>query len=1069
MGKKSRPSINQPWSLWWVPVTVFVFAVVVTLVFVLLGLYYQFILDIQFPRPAWGGYCEAKQPFASVLEPANSWSAISYCFFSALVIGVLIEFKLIWVIQRVVTSVRYNIQSVTSYVSADLWVNFVLDTLSNLIYFGAPRGKLPTLIEGDGTEFIVDPSSSGMSSDDIELVATFARENTPRTSSVGSSSLHQMYSHSLPAEASPLANGSVRSARGNGSGSGFYQADDAASVRSNNSSLSATSGRRSRPRRPSESSSLAPQDLEPFPSLPVSNSVDPQQPRQRSRSALPNEAPKLVIPFNRQMLRGASSSRLNANIQFDDLTSSTLSAAQQMESSQRPRSNTGASVVLPSSAAGKPTGALPSTPTHVPTAASVAAAYADRLYIEIGDAGSTSRASPSLVFSNTERRSSRLSINSVRDLDNATPSSISSHNGSFESSSQQQQQQQQQAAGSQPPPARARKPSVVQRSNLFSIDEDDSEDMMSSSSSPQQPQQQPRHLRQTSSPTGRPTSPATAQRSQTPSDQQDGYGQRPRRPSTEDNGTSRNSAQFNSRASFSAITGTFRQSMSHLKDVLSVSAADFDPMSSIRMESPIPRVISPRSAFANNRTRAGVSSATFDPEAGAGSIRLSVDRRSRADSFTIQIDPAAGTSLHESTNTNRPPTPTEYSFTSSTNNGNGNGSSGNNNNSRTNVVRMDKGQLKVAQTDDLTEHAYSTQEQFYQVELRWSFRTSAWLSIVYSFIGIVLGVGSFLFHARFDTPSSYGDFAGMIALATFSLAYALARLPIPGRVGQWIEEKDLMVAATRLKLTEESAVATSTTDKVIFFLHRWTPFRSFHGVIFFVWLCLLNLVGWLIRVLSPTDYTQELFAVSFAIAIIIEISLTVRRYRTSTAESHTLSRNHIGLLVLACVLFGLAFGFWQLDWERSALCVPTSIFQGHAMWHFLTACAFYILFAFYFSESSAVYVPTVDNNAKIYDKYDMPFDMGSATLRREKTIRKDKTLQRETTLRRGNTIKPSPALIASRRPSTVHDNPILAGRRPSMVLDGIPATPPPRKQVSNATALKKANMPRPPSDPTMLV
>ena len=47
--------------------------------------------------------------------------------------------------------------------------------------------------------------------------------------------------------------------------------------------------------------------------------------------------------------------------------------------------------------------------------------------------------------------------------------------------------------------------------------------------------------------------------------------------------------------------------------------------------------------------------------------------------------------------------------------------------------------------------------------------------------------------------------------------------------------------------------------------------------------------------------------------------------------------------------FIIALIVWKLSQSRQILCNPKSIFQGHALWHILTAIAFYQLFLFYTS------------------------------------------------------------------------------------------------------------------------
>lgn len=50
-------------------------------------------------------------------------------------------------------------------------------------------------------------------------------------------------------------------------------------------------------------------------------------------------------------------------------------------------------------------------------------------------------------------------------------------------------------------------------------------------------------------------------------------------------------------------------------------------------------------------------------------------------------------------------------------------------------------------------------------------------------------------------------------------------------------------------------------------------------------------------------------------------------------------------------LIGLAFIFWILDISK-IICIPNSIFQGHAFWHLLGSMSAYYLYLYYESETS---------------------------------------------------------------------------------------------------------------------
>ncbi|RMF62635.1 MAG: hypothetical protein D6743_11890 [Calditrichaeota bacterium] len=59
------------------------------------------------------------------------------------------------------------------------------------------------------------------------------------------------------------------------------------------------------------------------------------------------------------------------------------------------------------------------------------------------------------------------------------------------------------------------------------------------------------------------------------------------------------------------------------------------------------------------------------------------------------------------------------------------------------------------------------------------------------------------------------------------------------------------------------------------------------------------------------------------------------------------------LFVGALISVGLGFGIWVLD-ERKILCSPESCLQGHALWHILTAISTQLSYLYYLSEGPRV-------------------------------------------------------------------------------------------------------------------
>lgn len=232
-------------------------------------------------------------------------------------------------------------------------------------------------------------------------------------------------------------------------------------------------------------------------------------------------------------------------------------------------------------------------------------------------------------------------------------------------------------------------------------------------------------------------------------------------------------------------------------------------------------------------------------------------------------------------------------------------------------------------------HEIIIDNQRYLIELRWSFRASKTIPMLYAFIGVELGFGSFLFHAWFTEASGYADFAGMLSIALFAFTYAISRTRFPGRFGAWVDRRDNLVRP---------------------WLKPWP--ESVRSLFFWVTFCVLYLVCFAIRVWAPFDPTTVIFGVGLVGALLWEfVMIGVRQW--SAQQPANQSRNAYFLLLLAGMCIIVAYAIWLTDMHR-ILCWPKSWYQGHAVWHILTACGYYTLFVFYYVEASHVYMYRCD-------------------------------------------------------------------------------------------------------------
>ncbi|BBB47856.1 ceramidase domain-containing protein [Pelolinea submarina] len=74
-------------------------------------------------------------------------------------------------------------------------------------------------------------------------------------------------------------------------------------------------------------------------------------------------------------------------------------------------------------------------------------------------------------------------------------------------------------------------------------------------------------------------------------------------------------------------------------------------------------------------------------------------------------------------------------------------------------------------------------------------------------------------------------------------------------------------------------------------------------------------------------------------AVLMVISFTIELYARRQAEL----KDEVRLTDIANLLFLLAYLIWILD-KTHLLCYPESLFQGHAIWHLVTAYAGWVMF-----------------------------------------------------------------------------------------------------------------------------
>jgi dihydroceramidase len=155
---------------------------------------------------------------------------------------------------------------------------------------------------------------------------------------------------------------------------------------------------------------------------------------------------------------------------------------------------------------------------------------------------------------------------------------------------------------------------------------------------------------------------------------------------------------------------------------------------------------------------------------------------------------------------------------------------------------------------------------------------------------IIVGVGSGLLHGTLTLWGQFLDVLGMYLLGSFLLISAIA---------------------------------------------RWRGFPDSAAITLYVALCAALVTA----LLTLPEVRRWLFAVLLILAIVTEMAFA----RPSRPNAR------VALYLGGLITMAIAFGIWVLD-QTGVLCAPTSLIQGHAVWHLFGAASLWLTFSYYRSE-----------------------------------------------------------------------------------------------------------------------
>ncbi|MFQ5641686.1 MAG: ceramidase domain-containing protein [bacterium] len=161
---------------------------------------------------------------------------------------------------------------------------------------------------------------------------------------------------------------------------------------------------------------------------------------------------------------------------------------------------------------------------------------------------------------------------------------------------------------------------------------------------------------------------------------------------------------------------------------------------------------------------------------------------------------------------------------------------------------------------------------------------------LYGLALIITGIGSWFFHASLTYVGHFADVTGMYFLGGFLFTYGLSR---------------------KLQQNATAFLGVYTAVVLPLLVIQW-----FHP--------------------SASRY-------AFGLLILAALSIEIFLHKSLSNK----------LFIGALVSLAVGFGIWILD-EKELLCSPQSCFQGHALWHILTAVSTLLSYLYYLSEGPRV-------------------------------------------------------------------------------------------------------------------
>ena len=217
---------------------------------------------------------------------------------------------------------------------------------------------------------------------------------------------------------------------------------------------------------------------------------------------------------------------------------------------------------------------------------------------------------------------------------------------------------------------------------------------------------------------------------------------------------------------------------------------------------------------------------------------------------------------------------------------------------------------------------------------------NTWSNLFYVFFGLLI-----LWKAAKDPPKHNGN--KMVGVTPLSTAFGLIAISIG--IGSMFFHASMT--------NWGGALDVCAMNLFLSFVLVYTMNKFLRGSTKSFWISylLLNSACIILRVLSVAGL--QVFTIMLFTTVALEVILLIAGYFVNEKDSKANNKGIIyfplrnwKLLIATLVSFGGGYVIWNLYQDTSPLCDPYSGFQGHAIWHFLTALATWYAFLYLRSE-----------------------------------------------------------------------------------------------------------------------